>query len=180
MVVNRSLEIHVGEESSCWDLLQEKNLKGASWKLISEWSWEGKEALCTQTNAVPWPIVAEGFFQQILQPLRWESGCWGDNFSSCCCALLCRDPRWVMVEEVISLWSGLHWSILLVITFKWPLVPWDRIFLVAQMVKNLPARQETQVRSLGQEDPLEKGMATHSSILAGESHGQRSLAGYGS
>ena len=39
-------------------------------------------------------------------------------------------------------------------------------FLVAQMVKNLPAMQETQVQSLGQEDPLEKGMATYSSILA--------------
>ena len=38
--------------------------------------------------------------------------------------------------------------------------------LVAQMVKNLPELQETQVQSLGQEDPLEKGMATHSSILA--------------
>ena len=38
--------------------------------------------------------------------------------------------------------------------------------LVAQMVKNLPAMQETQVRSLGWGDPLEKGMATHSSILA--------------
>ena len=34
------------------------------------------------------------------------------------------------------------------------------------MVKNLPEVQETQVQSLGQEDPLEKGMATHSSILA--------------
>ena len=34
------------------------------------------------------------------------------------------------------------------------------------MVKNLPAMQETWFRSLGQEDPLEKGMATHSSILA--------------
>jgi len=34
------------------------------------------------------------------------------------------------------------------------------------MVKNLPAMQESQVPSLGQEDPLEKGMATHSSILA--------------
>ena len=34
------------------------------------------------------------------------------------------------------------------------------------MVKNLPAMQETQVRSLGREDPLEKDMATHSSILA--------------
>ena len=38
--------------------------------------------------------------------------------------------------------------------------------LVAQMVKNLPPMQETQVRSLGQEDPLEKGLASHSSILA--------------
>ena len=38
--------------------------------------------------------------------------------------------------------------------------------LVAQTVKDLPAMQETQVRSLGQEDPLEKEMATHSSILA--------------
>ena len=37
---------------------------------------------------------------------------------------------------------------------------------MAQMVKNLPARQETLVRSLGWEDPLEKGMVTHSSILA--------------
>ena len=35
-----------------------------------------------------------------------------------------------------------------------------------QMVKNLPEMQETWVQSLGQEDPLEKGMATHSSILA--------------
>ena len=37
--------------------------------------------------------------------------------------------------------------------------------LEAQMVKNLPAMQETWVRSLGWEDPLEKGMATHSNIL---------------
>ena len=56
------------------------------------------------------------------------------------------------------------------------------------MVKNLPVTQKTQVQSLGQEHPLEKGMATHCSILdlavaavavflPGESHGQRSLAG---
>ena len=37
---------------------------------------------------------------------------------------------------------------------------------MAQTVKNLPAMQETGVQSLGWEDPLEKGMATHSSILA--------------
>ena len=57
------------------------------------------------------------------------------------------------------------------------------------MVKHLPAMQETQIRSLGQEDPLEKGMATHFSMLwrrkwqntpvslPGEFHGQRSLVG---
>ena len=38
--------------------------------------------------------------------------------------------------------------------------------LVAQMVKNLPTMQETQVQSLGWEDPLEEGVATHSSVLA--------------
>ena len=50
--------------------------------------------------------------------------------------------------------------------------------LVAQSVNNLPARQETWVRSLGQENLLEKGMATQSSTLAWEIHGQRSLAAY--
>ena len=41
-----------------------------------------------------------------------------------------------------------------------------RASLIAQLVKNLPAMQETQVQFLGQEDPLEKEMASHSSILA--------------
>ena len=48
---------------------------------------------------------------------------------------------------------------------------------MAQKVKSLAAMQETGVRSLSQEDLLEKGMATHSSILAGRIHGQRSLGG---
>ena len=42
----------------------------------------------------------------------------------------------------------------------------NKASLVAQMLKNLPAMHETWVRSLGWEDPLEEGMATHSSILA--------------
>ena len=46
------------------------------------------------------------------------------------------------------------------------------------MVKNLPAVPDIQVQSLGQDDPLEKGLATHSVFLPGESHGQRSLPGY--
>ena len=50
--------------------------------------------------------------------------------------------------------------------------------VVAQMVKNLPAVRETWVRSLGWEDPLEEGVATHSSILAWRIQWQRSLAGF--
>ena len=42
------------------------------------------------------------------------------------------------------------------------------VSLVAQMVKSLPAKRGTQIRSLGQEDPLEKEMTTYSSILAWE------------
>ena len=46
------------------------------------------------------------------------------------------------------------------------------------MVKDLPGEQEMQVRFLGWEDPLEKEMATHSSIVAWKIHGQKSLVGY--
>ena len=48
------------------------------------------------------------------------------------------------------------------------------------MVKNLPGVQETSGQSLGQEDPLEKGMATHSSILAWEMPGPEEPGGLGS
>ena len=46
------------------------------------------------------------------------------------------------------------------------LVQWLRASLVAQLVKNMPAMQETWVQSLGWEDPLEESMASHFSILA--------------
>ena len=65
--------------------------------------------------------------------------------------------------------------------FYWSIVVlWASV--VAQMVKNPPAMQETWVWSLGWEDPLEEGMATHSSILAwripltGEPGGPQSMA----
>ena len=50
--------------------------------------------------------------------------------------------------------------------------------LVTPMVKNPPGTQETQVQSLGWEEPLENGMATHSSILAWGSNGHKNLVGY--
>ena len=51
-------------------------------------------------------------------------------------------------------------------------------FLVAQMVKNLPAMQETLVRYLGREDPWRRERQPTPVFFPGESHGQRSLAGY--
>ena len=51
-------------------------------------------------------------------------------------------------------------------------------FPSGSVVMNQHAKQETRVRSLGREDPLEKEMATHSSILAWEIHARRSLADY--
>ena len=63
-----------------------------------------------------------------------------------------------MVHGVTKSWTWLK-----DFTFTFTLA---EIFTVAQMVKNLPAMQETWVRSLGQEDHLEKGLAIHSSILA--------------
>ena len=59
---------------------------------------------------------------------------------------------------------------------------WSRVgakdFSIAERVKTLPTMQEIHVWSLGPEDPLEKGMATHSVFLPGEARGQSSLAGY--
>ena len=46
------------------------------------------------------------------------------------------------------------------------------------MVKKLPAMQETQIGSLGQDEPMEKGTAAHSALSPGESRGQRSAVGY--
>ena len=54
-------------------------------------------------------------------------------------------------------------------TQTWQLLKFGSTSLVAQMVKRLPAMRETWVQSQGQEDPLEKEMATHSSTLAWKS-----------
>ena len=52
------------------------------------------------------------------------------------------------------------------------------MFEIAQMVKHLPTMQETRVRSLGREDPLERKWQLTSVFLPGEFHGPRSLVGY--
>ena len=65
----------------------------------------------------------------------------------------------LQVGQGVIEWAGIGY-------FRFPHIGSLKIFPVAQMVKNQSAMQETQVQSLGWEDPLEKGMATHSSIVA--------------
>ena len=96
--------------------------------------------------------------------------CYCQDLSLCvylpwCQKNVCRSLKHVQMSPSISLRDLGVRKILCV-------CEWDThihtniITSVAQTVKNLPAMQETHVRSLGHEDPLEKGMATHSSILA--------------
>ena len=78
--------------------------------------------------------------------------------------------KWVSssypVGKVLELSSYMFSIKLILLTMYFILISYIGASLVVQMVKNLPAMQETWVRSLGQEDHLEKGIATCSSILA--------------
>ena len=87
----------------------------------------------------------------------------------------------IMASSPIASWQTEEEKVEAVTDFIWGATKSPRIAtaaLVAQVAKNRPAMQETRFRSLGQEDTLEKGMATHSSILPGEFHKQKILAGY--
>ena len=70
------------------------------------------------------------------------------------------------MDVILDYWWALNVIRTLVIERKHLSTVEEKASLVAQTVKNLPAMKETWVQSLGQEDPLEKGMSTHSSILA--------------
>ena len=90
------------------------------------------------------------------------------------------DPSHIPVDRaeqtthlVLMQISLVHW-----ITPEIVYSPFRWASLVAQMVKNLPAMQETRVQSLGQEDPLEEAWQPTPVFLPGEFHGQRSLVDY--
>ena len=68
-----------------------------------------------------------------------------------------------LCQALLSLYNSISWTTYVVISKKMSL---NNGSLLAQMVKNLPATQETSIQSLGQEDSLVKEMATYSRILA--------------
>ena len=85
----------------------------------------------------------------------------------------------VQIYYMYSLYPFLHFLLPSFLIFTiYSLLVFIWASLVAQRLKHLPLMWETWVRSLGQEDPLEKEMATHSVFLPGESCGLRSLAEY--
>ena len=85
------------------------------------------------------------------------------------------------VQLFATPWTAAHQGIYHSTYSIWTsLLEVQRAFLVTQRVQNLLAMQGTWVQFLGWEDSLKKKMATHSSILAWEIHGQRNLAGYSS
>ena len=96
------------------------------------------------------------------------------------CIMTSLDLRSLCLGNPSSIKRNLKLYFLAILVHRWvysySLLRWWAS-LVTQTVKNLPAIQETQVQSLGWEDPLEKGMATHSSVLPWRIHGQRSLVG---
>ena len=107
-----------------------------------------------------------------------------------------EDITWHLICYILSRLDILFWDIVLFRVSRSSRSPWDvRAFILTwglslycffnltgfpggSVVKNPLAMQETQVQSLGQEERLEKGMATHSSILAWRIPGQRMLGGY--
>ena len=117
-------------------------------------------------------LVTRGYF------LKWNTWVYYFDLSFLCCWGLClpsslktfqqRASFGYMSDSKRFIWIQLRrWKSSITLSEQiCPGFPYTGASQVAQSVKNLPVFQKTWVRSLGQEDPLEKGMATHSSVLA--------------
>ena len=124
-----------------------------------------------------------GIFDTMQSPARGLKEQASTCFSCYLFLLQGQSHLWTQLQLPPLCWQNLLFSGLQTYMFKWlilSVLKHASNFPVAQTVKNVPAMQETRVRSLGWEDPLEKGMAIHSSILSWRIPRQRSLAGYSS
>ena len=100
------------------------------------------------------------------------------NHSSCCSVQKCRSQSWFfslslfLIQPIIkSCQFSFHYKPCIITSHHFTITTHPRLqgaSLVAQLVKNLPTRQEIQVWALGWEDPLEKETATHSVVWPGE------------
>ena len=153
------------------EISPEYSLEGLMLKLklqyFNDWRWEEKGM--TEHEMVGWHHQSDGHeFEQVpgvvMDREAWRAVVHGVTKS------------WTRLNDWIELnWPSASEFLGDQVHYQWVILLWKKIFvalslnsasLVAQMVKNLPAMQETQVWSLGRENPQEKRMATHSSIFA--------------
>ena len=118
------------------------------------------------------------FLQAFITKLSFRN-----SFYRAQCPILSNSLGWSWVVTILS-WSIEPWWVFPYLQLAFILAPvfrrthLQRPSLVAQMIKNLPAVQETQLQSLGGEDPLGKGMLPTPVFSPGKSHGQRILGAY--
>ena len=133
------------------------------WTLVSSVSWIGRQILYQRTN---WEVC---FYVRLFKKLNIIFFRVFQNFSAC--NIMCQTHlylrferrKWASCDETcVSLAFLLE--LIVLVTYVCKHGAWAS--LVAHMVRNLPIMQDAQVQSLGQEDPLEKDMVSHSSILA--------------
>ena len=154
------------------------------WASSGNWWWTGRPGVlqsmgsqrvghdwATELNWIDWQLLHPPLASRPREVLNWNR--W-------------RCSKW------ITIWSFYYYTgpdsfiieMRLLLWFKWMGTLWESLTVspqwwkVLQTVKRLPTMWETQVRSLGWEDPLEKEMATHSSTLAWKIHGRRSPVDY--
>ena len=122
--------------------------------IFLDWGWHGVTETADKGG---WRLYLSSWPHARLRDTPWEGPsrllpcweAWGQIITLCS---VCFSAKW-------GSWNLPSCDFCMELTDKWA-------SLVAQLVKNLPAMQETQVQLLGWEDPLEKEMATHSTILA--------------
>ena len=141
--------------------------------LIPGWGRSLEEGMATHSSILAWrlPWTEEPGGPQSLGSPRvrydWATKHWASSITSLRHTQVSVPQLYSLATARISLLPPLEnvWMWFdFIYFFLASLIAWPS--LVAQMVKNVPAMKETQVRSLGWEDTLEEGMATHSSILA--------------
>ena len=121
--------------------------------------WSGGQSGGVRISTTPTLPISEHVFPLVCS--FFNSQPCSVVFSVCIFHLFKLIPKYFILFDAI-----MNGTVFLVLLTDYSLLVYRRASLVAQMVKNVPAMKETQVWPLGREDPLEKGMAAHSGILA--------------